>query len=1040
VTTWLTRKHALTKLEGAPMVPPLQTSGGIKGASMVGYVRVIVGGLLAFFAWGCNSIPDDLFAPSPGAGKAESVGTTTQAVGLSRSEIQFEVNTYSFDETLDFFDDRDMRATVTIDGKASYKDLEPGCCDGISALGMPRFSNTIWTHEVLIGSTVTLTVEMVEDDGGNNDVQDIKPGPGSVLELQVDTGTGTFSGDLVPESGFCTFGGGCSACTRPFGEEGDGICFTIRIESNCDRTPFYDTAETLCDGQDGDCDGVYDENWTPRVLCTLCGSPTTCPMTSGGKEVRPACAAECNMAPKFETEWLQYLNAWDFDVAADKLCMLPAVAISGTPLGHVTCTTDGRGGIDSQFIPVPAPPEFAQTCTNGTCVNHCDTDGCVNHVSLDPLGRVWATTPAGVWATQGDSALRLIAPKPPGCSSISQIELVGQADRAYFGPTARPFVRCNTTVFELVPDTGQWITHPQRAWSLGASPRNAFELFFNGPGETQGTPLYFGMKPDSSYRPLWILVDAEDRVGGAYVMGGEVSQGLIRQWNGSTLDPVPDLSNPLAFPHITDGKYDNLLAIPTSGETGAPLKIAEGGGLGVGGPSPAGKTDVLWILNNSFRVYSYNLAPVPPDVTGSFRGNDRLPITALALAVAGETPEAVCQDVVVDADEACTAFVGVGQIDAGSFDPNGDPLTLRLSAEGLFPLGSTTVTLFASDGQTESNCTATITVVDTTPPVITLPSTASTNLCQTAGSVNVGEATVTDNCSADVEGQVIALNGVPLSPPVDVIDGQAVLGIGTNTIRWQATDGENPVELTQTVNVGSKIQASQSFVVGDRASVLLAPGVGAAVLSSGGLETRIGNDARVGAIMSVGPVRVLDRSIAQGAVLSAGEVTVSPTASTGPVTRFGSVVLPVLPSLPSFPSPTGGSFVVNSGQNLSRAPGSYDSVTLNGGSLVLAAGDYFFRSLTINTNVRVVVSPSTRIFVRDQLTFRSPFILANGMPQAITLGFGGTTLYLEAAFTGTLWAPSALVVFGSGQSTSNRGSFYARGIEVRPGSTLTCAP
>jgi hypothetical protein len=32
------------------------------------------------------------------------------------------------------------------------------------------------------------------------------------------------------------------------------------------------------------------------------------------------------------------------------------------------------------------------------------------------------------------------------------------------------------------------------------------------------------------------------------------------------------------------------------------------------------------------------------------------------------------------------------------------------------------------------------------------------------------------------------------------------------------------------------------------------------------------------------------------------------------------------------------------------------------------------------------------------------------------------------------------VVFGSGQSTSNRGSFYARGIEVRPGSTLTCAP
>jgi hypothetical protein len=216
--------------------------------------------------------------------------------------------------------------------------------------------------------------------------------------------------------------------------------------------------------------------------------------------------------------------------------------------------------------------------------------------------------------------------------------------------------------------------------------------------------------------------------------------------------------------------------------------------------------------------------------------------------------------------------------------------------------------------------------------------------------------------------------------------------------------------------------------------------VGAAVLSSGAQETRVDTDALVGAIMSVGPVRVLDRSVA-GAILSAGDVTVSPTASAGIITRFGSVVLPALPSLPSFPSPSAGSFSLDSGQNQSRAPGSYDSVTLNGGStLVLASGDYFFRSLTINTSVRVIVSPNTRIFVRDQLTFRSPFILANGTPQAITLGYAGTSLSLQAAFSGTLVAPAALVVFGAAQPTSNRGSFYARAIEVRPGSTLTCAP
>lgn len=161
----------------------------------------------------------------------------------------------------------------------------------------------------------------------------------------------------------------------------------------------------------------------------------------------------------------------------------------------------------------------------------------------------------------------------------------------------------------------------------------------------------------------------------------------------------------------------------------------------------------------------------------------------------------------------------------------------------------------------------------------------------------------------------------------------------------------------------------------------------------------------------------------------------------GPVTRFGSVVLPPLPALPPFPAPSGGSFVLNNGQNRELAPGSYDTALLNGGStLVLAAGDYFFRSLSINTNARVIVSPGTRVFVRDALDYRSPFTLANGALAAIALGFRGAgTLYLEAAFRGMLIASAAHVVFGSGAPTSNSGSVYARAIEVRAGSTLTCA-
>jgi hypothetical protein len=997
--------------------------------------KMIAASPLVFFTTGCSSSAGDTNATT-GPGGSEAVATSSEAVTLGTSEITFKVIEYWFDEGFDLLDDRDMRATVSIDGNSQYKDLEPGCCSGQSAIGIPRDSGTEWAREVPVGSTVGLTVEMVEDDSGDDDVQDIKPGPGSKLSLSVNTHAQSFSGDLTSQEPCWNFGDGCTACTGPRGQ-GDGLCFGIRVESNCDRQPFWDETETKCDGQDGDCDGSYDENYTQRTLCTLCGTPTSC---VAGREVLPECQAECTRAPAFETTWLQYLNAWDFDVAADKMCMLHAVAIPGTQLGNVVCTTQGGGG-NSQFIQVPAPAEFASTCNNGTCVSHCDTLSCSSHVSLDPFGRVWATTPAGIWTTRGDGTLHLVAPKPAGCASIRQIELAGPADRNYLGPTARPFVSCSDdSLFEFVPETGAWISHAQAAWSLGASPRAGFELFFNGP-TSNGTPMFFGMNPDDSLRYLWLLNDETDSVGGAYVMFGAAANAEIRQWTGATLEPVADLANPLEFPHIADGKYGRLHARLTDAG-GSPLKIAEGGGLGVGGPSPSGTTDVLWILNDSFRVYSYNVAPVSADVTGSFRADDRLAVTAKALAIAGQTPEAVCQDLVLAADASCGAFVDAAAVDAGSFDPNGDELTLSLSAEGTFPLGITTVALTASDGVTDSTCTATVTVVDTSPPVITPPPTTSTKVCDTTGAVAVGQATVSDNCGATVSGQVVSRNGVALSPPVDVIAGQAALGIGTNVVRWTASDGANQTEVTSTVTVGTTIQASQSFVVGDRSKVLLPNGLGAAVFSSGTQETRIGTDALVGAIASVAPVRVLDRSQVGGSIVSAGLVTISSTAVSGPVTNFGSVVLPALPVLPSFPAPSGGSFVLNNGQTRTLSQGSYDGVTLNGGStLVLAAGDYFFRNLTVNTNVRVIVSPGTRVFVRDALAYRSPFTLANGSPAIATLGFGGTgTLYLEAAFRGTLLAPAAHVVFGSGSPTSNLGSFYARAIEVRTGSTLTCVP
>jgi hypothetical protein len=314
------------------------------------------------------------------------------------------------------------------------------------------------------------------------------------------------------------------------------------------------------------------------------------------------------------------------------------------------------------------------------------------------------------------------------------------------------------------------------------------------------------------------------------------------------------------------------------------------------------------------------------------------------------------------------------------------------------------------------------------------------SLCQTSAAVTVGQATATDDCDSSlvITGQVIATNGVPHTPPINVVGGVVTLGIGTHTIRWTAFDGFNTSVAIQMVFIGSTIQASQSFILQDRAQVLTTTGVGAAVLNGGAGQTRIGNDARSGSVLSAGPVQVLHRAQVQGSVRSAVSVFVEPDASVTGGTSIGPVVLPALPTLPAFPAPTGGAITVNSGTQ-SPAPGSYTSGTVNGGTLVLAAGDYFFQSLTINSGTTVRATPTTRVFVQNSLIFRSPFRTPGGAVQPIFLGFAGSdTVVMEAPFDGTLVAPNGRVEFGVGSGLTFTGAFFARILELRPASRLVC--
>ncbi|MHB8522674.1 MAG: HYR-like domain-containing protein, partial [Limisphaerales bacterium] len=154
------------------------------------------------------------------------------------------------------------------------------------------------------------------------------------------------------------------------------------------------------------------------------------------------------------------------------------------------------------------------------------------------------------------------------------------------------------------------------------------------------------------------------------------------------------------------------------------------------------------------------------------------------LGDANQPPVAKCKNVTVSAGVNCTANA---LIDDGSFDPDaGDTITLSQSPAGPYSLGDTTVTLTATDSHgASSSCQATVTVVDTTPPMpnlVTLPTV--TGQC----SATIAAPTATDNCAGIVTGTT--------SDPLTYSSQ------GTFTVHWTYSDGHgNSSSQTQTVVV-----------------------------------------------------------------------------------------------------------------------------------------------------------------------------------------------------------------------------------------------
>ncbi len=118
-------------------------------------------------------------------------------------------------------------------------------------------------------------------------------------------------------------------------------------------------------------------------------------------------------------------------------------------------------------------------------------------------------------------------------------------------------------------------------------------------------------------------------------------------------------------------------------------------------------------------------------------------LNGLQIALANRAPVARCADVTVSVGTNCRADASVNN---GSFDPDGDPITVSQVPPGPYPVGTNRVSLTVSDNRGASNsCSALVIVQDRTAPVILCASNKVVE-CGTAWTFDPPSAL--DSCSA----------------------------------------------------------------------------------------------------------------------------------------------------------------------------------------------------------------------------------------------------------------------------------------------------
>ncbi len=172
----------------------------------------------------------------------------------------------------------------------------------------------------------------------------------------------------------------------------------------------------------------------------------------------------------------------------------------------------------------------------------------------------------------------------------------------------------------------------------------------------------------------------------------------------------------------------------------------------------------------------------------------------IILGTGGSTnsrPNAICQAIITSAGANCTA---VADVNNGSNDPDvGDVITLTQVPPGPYPLGVTNVMLVVSDGELADTCETTVTVNDTTDPVVTCPANIIVNNdAGNCGAIVNFNPTATDNCDGSVTIVSVPASGSVFPKGVTNVTVTATDDAGNDAVcQFTVTvnDTENPVAI-----------------------------------------------------------------------------------------------------------------------------------------------------------------------------------------------------------------------------------------------------